>query len=398
MKKQMSLFVWAVAVFGMSSVFTPAFAAVSGASSADLSGEPGVRVHTKVNYQKYETRSTSKTFAVKDNNNIYYTQPSKRSALYKAYDSNSTNQSDRTSRTEPARADAQRKYYLAHPFFQPLEGKFGSVTDLGYTTNSYGFEIDQTTGPALSDLNADWSTKQISVKEDISFGVTDNLAVMGMVRYDSSKYAMDWKTAPDDEMTDSGLNMYGLGLQWRFVDTPEWIANFSGYYQKQTDMADFFTADLKAGYKIGSSTIYGLVRGWMVNFDKNSYGNGISNDNAALLIAYKTGDNNATYFEGGAGVFTVLDKDWTLNVEGMMGNYDWHNQGSIKAAVGWQPKSSFALNFYVKTAVYDSADGQKLGFWWYQPSAGLTEFTKIGTAKIDGYSETSMGVQGILYF
>lgn len=398
MKKQMSLFVWAVAVFGMASVLNSANAFVDGSSTADLSSAPGARVQTRVNYEKYETRSTSKTYAVKDNNNIYYTEPSKRSALYKAYNSESTNQYDRTSRTESARADAKRKYYLAHPFFQPLAGKFGSVTDLGYTNSSYDFKIDQTTGPALSDTKATWNAGQMYVKEDISYGVTDNLALMGMVRYDYSKYSMDWSTASDDEMTDSGLNMYGLGLQWRFVDTNEWIANISGYYQRQSDLADFFAVDAKAGYKIGSSTIYGLARGWFVNFDMNSYGNGISNDNAALLIAYKTGDNNVNYYEGGFGVFSVLDKDWTLNIEGLFGNYDWHNQASIKGVVGWQPYNNFSLNLYAKTSVYDNADGKKLGFWWYEPSAGVTEFTKIGTAKLNNTLETSFGVQGILYF
>ena len=398
MKKQMSLFVWAVAVFGMSSVWADTNFGASGASSADLTSAPGIRVQNNINYKKYETRTTSRTYAVKDNKDLYYVQPSKRSELYKELGDRNSTSADRTSRTDSSRDYAKRKYYLAHPFFQPLKGKFGSVTDLGYTTSSYDFVINQTSGPALSDTSAKWDMTQFAVKEDISYGITDKLAFMGMLRFDSSKYTMDWATAPDDSMTDSGLNMYGLGLQWRFADTPKWIANASAYYQRQKDMADFFTVDLKGGYKMESTTIYALARGWFVNFDGNSYGNGISNDDAALFIAYQTGSNNATYVEGGFGMFSVLDDDWTLNMEALLGNYDWHNQGSVRAAISWQPYNSFALSFYAKTSVYDSADGKNLGFWWYEPAAGVTELTNIGTAKIDNNSETSFGMQAIFYF
>ena len=56
MKKQMSLFVWAVAVFGMSSVWADTNFGASGASSADLTSAPGIRVQNNINYKKYETR------------------------------------------------------------------------------------------------------------------------------------------------------------------------------------------------------------------------------------------------------------------------------------------------------------------------------------------------------
>lgn len=394
----MSLFVWAVAIFGMSNVWAATNTGFSGASTADLIGSPETRTKTSVNYEKYETRSTSKTYAVKDNNDIYYVQPSKRSDLYKEYDSRTSSSADRTSRTASARNQAQRKYFLSHPFFQPTKGKFGSVTDLSYTSSSYDFVIDQTSGPALSDLEASWEMAQFAIKEDISYGITDNVSFLGMARFDNSEYKMDWSTAPDDKMTDSGVNVYGLGLQWRFVDTSEWIANVSGYYQRQSDLADFFALDLKAGYKLSSSTIYGLARGWMVGFDGNSYGNGISADDAALFIAYSTGDSNAVYLEGGLGMFTVLEDDWTLNLEAIVGNYDWHNQGYLKAAIGWQPYESFALNLYGKISVYDSADSKDLDFYWYEPAAGVTELTNIGTANIDNNSEMSFGLQAIFYF
>lgn len=402
MKKQLSLFIWAVAVFGMSPVLAATNSGAYGASSADLTGRPGTRAKTDVNYEKYETRSSTRTYATKDANDIYYTTPAKRSDLYKEYagqtSSKTMTTSTRTNRAETVRNELKRKYYLAHPFFQPLKGKFGSVTDFAYNTNSYDFTLNQTHGPALNDNEAKWKMTQFTVKEDLSYGITDKLAVLGMARFDSSKYEVDWNTAPDDSESDSGINFYGLGLQWRFADNSEWIATLSGYYQRQVDVADIGVIDLKAGYKVTSNTIYGLARGWHVGFDENSYGNGIETDDAGLFIAYNVGDDSAFYFEGGLGIFSVLDEDWTLNLEAIFGNYDWHNQGSIKAAIGWQPGNSFALNLYGKAVLFDSADDKNLDFYWREPAAGLNDYTKVGTAKIDGYSEWSIGLQAILYF
>lgn len=171
--------------------------------------------------------------------------------------------------------------------------------------------------------------------------------------------------------------------------------------------------ELKAGYKVARSTIYGLARGWYLDLDGNSYGNGLdgkdSNGNSALMyIPYQVGDTSAIYVEGGVGVFSVLDEDWTLNVEAIFGNYDWHNQGNVKAAIGWQPNDWFALNLYAKTAFWDSADGKTLDLYWMEPgikaqAPGGTEFelnqlTKIGTVDLENFAETSIGLQAIFQF
>ena len=410
MKKQLSLFVWAVAVFGMAPVWAATNSTTYSSSSAGVVTSPTTRTRAAVNYEKYETRSTSKTYTVKDDKNVAYThaQPAKRSNLYKEHDSRSASSSNysRTTRTDAVRGNIKHKYFLAHPFFQPTKGRFGSVTDLSYTGSSYDFKINQTvadpvTGAfSLDGHKAKWDMTQFALKQDLSYGITDDLSVMGMARYDSSKYKFDWAdpTAPDDSMRDSGINLYGLGLQWRFVDNPDWIAYVAGHYQRQTDVANFFIAEVKAGYKIERTTVYGLLRGWLVDFDGNSYGNGVANDEAVLFLAYDVGNSSATYFEGGAGVFSVLEEDWTLNLELVIGDYDWHNQASIKGAIGWQPGNNFALNLYAKTAIYDSADGKNLDFFWYQPSAGVTSFQQFGTAKMDNISEWTIGLQAILYF
>lgn len=395
MQKQLSLFIWAVAAFGMAPVMAATNSGMYGASSADLTGAPSVRTTPEVNYEKYETRTTSNTYATKSDKELYYSAPSRRGDMYKNMNSGMT--ATTTTRTEFSREAAKRKYYLAHPFFQPTKGKFGSVTDVAYTTNSYGIAATFDPSFGMTDETGKWDMSQFSIKEDLSYGVTDTLSILGMARFASTDYKFDWDISPDDAMKQSKIDLYGLGLQWRFVDNTEWIATLSGYFQHQTDIANMFIADVKIGNKIGKSTVYGLLRGYMVDFDGNSYGNGITNGDNMMFLAYKTDVSSATYVEGGAGVFSVLDEDWTLNGELLFGNYDWHNQASLKAAIGFQPSAGWALNLYGKFAIYDSADDKNLDFYVNDPLQNNI-LVNVGTAKISDYSEMSFGLQGILYF
>ena len=408
MIKHLSLFAAVAVLFGATPVMAATNSGTRAASSADLTGAPAVRERTQVNYEKYTTRTSTKTYDQADAANIYYTTPAKRSELYKQYDAGNGTATVRTTRAETYRTELRRKYYLAHPFFQPTKGKFGSVTDLSYNSNSYDLALTPADGVALSDPNGKWDMSQFSIKEDFSYGITDRLAVLAMARFDMSDYKFDWALpqTPDDTMDDNGINLLGLGLQWRFVDTTDWIATASAYYQYQQDVSNNIVLDLKAGYKISSSTIYGLVRGWYLNFDGNSYGNGVTGktaegEDATFYLAYNTDADNTFYVEGGVGVFSVLDEDWTLNVEAILGNYDWHNQASLKAAIGWQPNDWFALNLYGRMAVWDSANGKDLSFWQTDTnpdSPFYNQFIRMGEANLDNYSDFSVGLQAIFMF
>ena len=408
MIKHLSLFAAVAVLFGATPVMAATNSGTRAASSADLTGAPAVRERTQVNYEKYTTRTSTKTYDQADAANIYYTTPANRSELYKQYDAGNGTATVRTTRAETYRTELRRKYYLAHPFFQPTKGKFGSVTDLSYNSNSYDLALTPADGVALSDPNGKWDMSQFSIKEDFSYGITDRLAVLAMARFDMSDYKFDWALpqTPDDTMDDNGINLLGLGLQWRFVDTTDWIATASAYYQYQQDVSNNIVLDLKAGYKISSSTIYGLVRGWYLNFDGNSYGNGVTGktaegEDATFYLAYNTDADNTFYVEGGVGVFSVLDEDWTLNVEAILGNYDWHNQASLKAAIGWQPNDWFALNLYGRMAVWDSANGKDLSFWQTDTnpdSPYYTQLIRMGEANLDNYSDFSVGLQTIFMF
>ena len=430
MKKIGSLFIGVLAALGTVNADAATNWGTRAGSSADLSGAPATRTRENVNYEKYQTRTLTKTYETKDAGDLYYTKPANRSALYKQYEgansssARATKTTKRTTRSEQVVNKMKRKYYLAHPFFQPLGGKFGSITDLSYTMNSYDFTINQTLSVfnensgayenVLNGLGGKWDMTRFAVKEDFSYGITDQVAVLGMLEYDASDYKFEWDdNSPSDKMDDSGLNLFGLGAQWRFVDNEDWIATVSAYFQHQKDISNNYLIELKGGYKVSSSTIYGLARGWYVDLDGNSYGNGVegtdaSGNSALMYIPYKVNDSSVMYLEAGMGVFSVLNEDWTLNVEAVFGDYDWHNQGTIKGAIGWQPNDWFALNLYVKTAFYDSADGKDLDLYWMEPSVKAqapdgTEFvlehlTKIGTVELENYSETSIGLQAIFQF
>lgn len=381
--------------------------------TANLTSAPAVRSNNQnVNYEKYETRSTTRSYSTNSgmrntaaNGNVaYYSSPSTRTQAYRAYDNGNVARTTTTNRSSTVRTQVKRKYYLAHPFFQPTEGKFGSITDFSYNLASY--DLSFLPDPAvleMTDTSAKWKMSQFAIKEDFSFGITDRIGILAMARYDISKYKFDWAHSPDDKMDDNGLNIYGLGLQWRFIDSAKWIAMMTAFYERQQDVANEFALDVKAGYKIAKSTIYGLVRGWIVRFDEEMYGNGVTGKTAegtteSMFIAYDDDAKTSVFVEGGLGVFSVLGEDWTLNLEGVFGHYDWHNQAYVKGAFGWQPNDWFALNLYAKTSFYDTADGQKLNFYATDGGVWMNNGSPLGKAKLDKYNEMSFGAQVIFYF
>ena len=371
-------------------------------------------LNKNVNYEKYESRTTTRSYnSARGANQAYYapqqrqvtyTRPQQtsysRSQMYRNYDAGTDARVTTTRRAETTTKQMKRKYYLAHPFFQPTESNFGSITDLSWNSSSYDLKFSPVSTVEMSEKTAEWSMEQLAIKEDFSFGITDRFSLMLMGRYDISKYKFDWPTAEDDKIDDSGLNIYGAGAQWRFADNEKWIATLSGFYERQKDVANEFILDLRGGYKISRSTIYAVGRGWLVDFDESIYGNGVTDSHGrSLFVAYDKDVDNAFFFEGGLGVFSVLNEDFTVNLEAMFGNYDWHNQGSIKGAIGWQPGDSFALNLYAKMVFYDSIENKKLDSYFTElNSENKWEWKYLGKAEADSYSEYSIGAQVIFLF
>lgn len=426
MKKSLSFIIGALVAFGATAGNADTNWGTRSGSYADLSGAPATRTRENVNYEKYQTRTLTRTYETKDAADLYYTRPQNRSELYKQYEgagstsAMATKTTSRTSRSEKVVSKMKRKYYLAHPFFQPLGGMFGSITDISY--NNVGYDVTLPSSPSglfdaegtslsFNGLKGAWDASVITIKEDFSYGITDRVAILGMLQYDMAEYEFDWDgPSRSDKMDDSDINMFGLGAQWRFVDNPDWIATLSAYFQHQKDVANNYVLDLKGGYKVARSTIYGLLRGWYVDVDGDVYGHGVTGKDAngydSSLILVQGDTDSVMYMEAGLGVFSVLNEDWTLNVEAIFGDYDWHNQGSIKGAIGWQPNDWFALNLYLKTAFFDSADGKDMDTYYWRAGTYLdnamtmpaTGLKYIGKTEIDNYSETSVGLQVIFQF
>ena len=295
MKKQLSVIIGALAILSANDAPAATNWGTRAGSSANLSSTPSTRTRENINYKKYKTNSS--TYKSSNSGDLYYTQPANRSALYKQYNGTKSSSATETkttvhkTRSETVRTTAKRKYFLAHPFFQPLGGKFGSITDVSFTNSSYDFTINQTVpfvdkygytlGNPFTGIVGTWETDMFAIKEDFSYGISDRVAVLGMLQYNSSDYEIKYSDgSPTDKMDDSGLNLYGLGLQWRFVDNDQWIAMASGYFQHQKDIANNFLLEAKAGYKIQKSTIYGLARAWYIDLEGNTYCNAIVGQNA----------------------------------------------------------------------------------------------------------------------
>ena len=368
------------------------------------------------------------------NNNFYYGQaPVQQTPMANNYDDEDyvaynrpVEQNRSVVQTKAARSSQERKYFLAHPFFQPLKGKFGSVTDVSYSKANFKFDILD--GKALDidnftpsstygqfvygpvGISGKTEISQFLVKEDLSFGLSDTLALMVMAQYDSTKVQFkDWSGGEaGNEVTHSGLNIFGIGLQNRFIDNEEWIAMFSGFFQHQKDTANSFVFDVKAGYKVDRTTIYGLARlGYSNLTNGDIYGAFVDDPSGDwLMLSYKQDVKDVVYLEGGAGVFSVLNKYTYLGGELIYGHYDWHNQLNIKGTIGFQPRESFALSLYGSVSLYDSAKGKIKDYMNYDVNptvpAPLDANSKLvyttGQYKINSYNEWKLGVQAILYF
>ena len=404
-------------------------------------------------YKKASTTRKTGGYTNVVNNNFYYSQSAQTtqpraqrtvSAEETSYYNGDSYRSDssyyayqqpaevtRTKKTvKKSYATQERKFFLAHPFFQPLKGHVGSVTDFSYARNKFDFDLlngrtldidsasasyRNVTPVGAVNLSGTAKISQFAVKEDLSYGITDTLALVLMAQYDKTKVEFgDWSVGSDsDSKSDSGLNLFGIGLQNRFVDNNKWIVMGEAFFQHQKDTANTLMLEAKAGYKIDRTTVYGIGRfAWANLINGDTYGAYVDDATGDyLMLSYNTDAKNIFHIEGGLGAFAVLNKYFTLNGEMVFGHYDWHNQLNVKGAIGWQPADHFALNLYAMTSLYDSAKNKVRRYMNYDVNP--TDFPEVdgspvftgskllytdGDYKIKNYNEWKIGVQAILYF
>lgn len=408
-------------------------------------------------YKKTVTNRKTGGYRNTITNNFYYTQPqnaqessyagaSKRNGVssvkksvrnpmyddYEDYDNDDyVVRKKQISYADESYSAVERKYFLAHPFFQPLKGRIGSVTDIAYAKNTFDFDIldgtvagfypsDPFVPSVYGVLNPPLSGKQEAtqflIKEDLSYGLTDSLAVVLMAQYDNTKVSLkDWSDGTHgNTLSDSGLNVFGLGLQSRFIDNDDWLAMASLSFLHQKNTANTFLGELKAGRKVDRSTIYGIGRLSYVSLSNGDIYGAFVNDSTGdyMMLSYNVGSRDILNVEFGVGAFAVVNKYITLNGELLYGHYDWHDQFNIKGAIGWQPQDSFALNLYATTSLYDSAKNKTKTYMNYDNNPttfpldanGNPLYTNssvlytTGNYKFKNYNEWKIGLQAILYF
>lgn len=395
------------------------------------SSAPSAKTNT---YKRASTSRRTGGYSNVITNNFYYGQPVAGARSYSAKPQNAqyyNAEEKQTKNITKSYSAQERKFFLAHPFFQPLQGKFGSVTDFSYAHNDFKFNIlngqvlniDRNSSSyntilptGVVGISGKAETNQFAIKEDVSFGITDTLALMLMGQYDSTKTKFkDWSVPSDgsDSKSDSGFNLFGIGFQNRFVDSNDWIVMGNALFQHQKDTANTFMIGGKAGYKINRTTIYGLGNLSYTNLTKGDvYGTYVDDSTGDyLMLSYKKDKENIFMGEAGIGAFAVLNKYLTLNGEMTYGFYDWHNQLNIKGAIGIQPGDMFALNVYASAVLYDSAKNKTKTYMNYDVNPtdypevdGQKYFTDskllytTGDYKIKDYNEWKIGVQAILYF
>ena len=147
---------------------------------------PVVSAHAYNNVRRnssyYGGRSTSVV------NNIYYNQTS---AQYVPYYTQQQNNSDykvdeyksnyynrdayksvKKQKTSSKQTSQMRKYFLAHPFFQPLEGKIGSVTDVSYAKSTMNLTLLNANIQDLDSSNSLSSDDSVAYFEFVSCGTS----------------------------------------------------------------------------------------------------------------------------------------------------------------------------------------------------------------------------------
>jgi len=377
MKKQLSLFIRAAAAVGITAIF---------GGDALAAQTTTVNVHHQVDVRPAAGRT-------------FYTAQQQRGpvAPEAARPVTTTPVTAQPARAATTTAPLNVKH-LADPFFQPTTGQIGSVTDIGWTRNSYDFKVDY----LPVNFDGSWEARSLFLKQDLSYGITDYLVVIGSVRLGHDEFKMSFVDPAYSSVrnTDSGFNQYGIGLQWKFVDNNEWVGLIGGYYQWQ-EVANAFILDTKLGYKVQGSTVYGLGRMWGVNWSENSYGNGVTDNSdplrASLFIAFDRDVDNSVFVEGGVGIFTPLDDQWSFNLEAIYGYYDWHSQLGIFGSINYQPIETFAISLYGRVSAWDSANsGTNFEMWWWDRNT--PEALPVGNTKLSGYSDIAFGIKAFMSF
>jgi hypothetical protein len=300
-------------------------------------------------------------------------------------------------RSEVKKASDSRKYNLNNPFYQPLALQFASVTDLSYGYNSLDFMILENSG-GWANNPGNYSASNFSITENLSFGITDDVIILGQIRLASSKLNIHWDLVADpmfsdDKQSTNKMDLMGAGVQWRVVNDSDWIASIMGAIQSLTDAATVFTGEAKLGYKNDDTTIYWFGRVMFYNWDGTSgYGFGLKNQHGQTEY-FSTVENvtSSVWYDLGMGIFAALNSDWSADIQLTYSGAEWHNQISGRAGISYQSWKNASIGFYGRVALWDSADKFDKSSVLFMQNDGSV--SRQGTAAFSNYSDFALGVQ-----
>jgi hypothetical protein len=378
--------------------------AFAASSTIDMSSGP-VR---KEEYKPAPVKAESVGRKVKSDADLYYVGLSRRrSDLYRDFrgcGDVGCEKTTRSARAETNKISGGRKYNLNNPFYQPMKGGFSSVTDLSYRQNSLNFAM-LPDGALWQNHKGKYTADTMSVAEHLSYGITDDVTVLGSARFARNKLNIHWDTLPspwNDDTSDGDkikLDLWGAGVLWRFKNDSDWIASLFGAYESLTDAGSAFIGEVKAGYKNDDTTIYGFGRAMYFDWKGDmGYGFGMKNQHGQTeYFSEKENVSSSVYYDLGVGIFAALNPDWSVDAQVLYSDAEWHSQIAGRASVSYQPWINASLNLYGQVALWDSADGfDKSAVWFWQNDG--TPGQRVGTAKFDKYSDWQGGIQLVLAF
>jgi len=376
-------------------LFAPALFAAS--STADLSSSPARR-------EKYEIEVKNPGITgrwVKSDANLYYVAQNRREGdVYREFGGcveYGCEKTPRSRRAETRRTETTRKYNLSNPFFQPRAAGIVGMTDFSYTDETLKFTILPGSG-IWENHEGKFTAKTLSATQNLKVGITDDVAILGLAKYAKEDLGIKWDTMPspwayDYNTGDGALDLWGIGLQWRFLNDSDWIASVSGVYQRKTDAATALVAEGKFGFKNDDTTIYGFGRLYNLNWDGGEgYGFGFVNQYGQMqYFSQKEDGKSSLWYEAGAGLFAALDENWSADVSGMYSDSEWYRQVSMKLSLAYQPWKNAALEIYGSLALWNDADKfEESSVIYWEPA--LTNLERVGTAAFTGFSQMSAGV------
>ena len=253
------------------------------------------------------------------------------------------------------------KEHLNNPFFQPMQGQFTSVTDLGYNRNSIGVDIDTNSGTVWAGAGIQGGTltsNNLTVTQNIAFGVTDELSIIGSARYmmSEAEWAWDNPSPGQGRSTDSmnQIDMFGIGAQWRFVDNQDWIGYLQGSFQSQTDIANMVSVGVKVGYKNDDTTLYMFGRMHYMMWQVHDLMFGLESGGTTLAFPVEQNVSNTAHFDIGIGAFIVLNSDWSVDTTVGLQDH-WMRQVYGMAQLNYQPWMNAAISAYARVGLWDNS-------------------------------------------